>query len=140
MAPSGWLWAQGKHQSTRIRYQEALDTSVRALDPFVQVKNGWIVRRLAPDCIRVEIGAIPKDKEKDKLLRAMGWETANVHVGAKQTRAILKDLTRRPQPWLHEAAGRMVKATRSDWDEWRGQTSQPNRSKPPKKKARAAAS
>ena len=43
-----------------------MDTSVRALDPFVQVKNGWIVRRLAPDCIRVEIGAIPKDKEKDK--------------------------------------------------------------------------
>jgi hypothetical protein len=148
LAPSAWLWAKGKLQSTRIRYQEALNTSVRAIDPFVQLKNAWIVRRLAPDCIRVELGNVAKDKEKDKLLRAMGWETANVHVGSKQTKAILRDLSRRPNQWLHEAAGRMVKATRADWDEWRGQAGQAKAAKSgkttaaksEKKKARAAGS
>ncbi|HKD09051.1 MAG TPA: DUF2252 family protein [Bryobacteraceae bacterium] len=135
LAPSAWLWAQGKHQSSRIRYQEALDTSVRALDPFVRLKNSWIVRRLAPDCIRVELGNVAKDKEKDKLLRAMGWETANVHIGSKQTRALLKDLARRPNQWLHEAAARMVKATRADWDEWRGQQAEPKAPKSGKAKA-----
>jgi hypothetical protein len=49
----------------------------------------------------------------------MGWETANVHLGSKRTRTILKDLTARPQHWLHESAARMVKATTADWNEWR---------------------
>ncbi|HZL57221.1 MAG TPA: DUF2252 family protein [Bryobacteraceae bacterium] len=119
LAPSAWLWAIGKQGSERIRYQEALDTSVRAVDPFVRLKNKWIVRRLAPDCTRVELAAVPHDKEKGKLLQAMGWETANTHIGSKQTRAILRDLSRREAHWLHAAAARMVKATLADWEEWR---------------------
>jgi len=118
LAPSAWLWANGK-QSGRIRYQEALDTSVRAVDPFVHLKDGWIVRRLAPDCTRVELAAVPRDREKDKLLHAMGWEIANVHLGSRETRAILRDLSRREVHWLHNAASAMVKATTADWDEWR---------------------
>ena len=119
LAPSAWLWAAGKRGSGRVRYQEALDKSVRAIDPFVRFKQGWIVRRLAPDCTRVELAAVPRDKEKDRLLRAMGWEVANVHLGSKNTKAILRDLTRRQPHWLHEAAGRMVKATLADWNEWK---------------------
>jgi uncharacterized protein (DUF2252 family) len=118
LAPSAWLWAAGK-KSGRIQYQEALNESVRAADPFVQVRSAWIVRRLAPDCTRVELSSVPRDKEKSKLLRAMGWETANVHLGSRQTRAILRDLSKREAHWLHAAAERMVKATAADWEEWR---------------------
>ena len=65
----------------RILYQKILGTAVRVLDPWVQLCGSWIVRRLAPDCSRVELAALPKDRDEQKLLQAMGQETANVHVG-----------------------------------------------------------
>jgi uncharacterized protein (DUF2252 family) len=118
LAPSAWVWAfSGQHD--RIAYQGALDISVRAIDPCVRLKSGWIVRRLAPDCTRVELASVPREKDKSKLLQAMGWETANVHLGSRRTRAILRDLGGRQRHWLHEAAARMVKATTADWEEWR---------------------
>lgn len=119
LAPSAWLWAKGKRQPRRIRYQEALDTAVRAVDPYVRLKEKWIVRRLAPDCTRIELASVPKEKDKSRLLHAMGFETANVHVGSGGEKGILRYLEKLDQHWLHEAAAGMVKATKADWDEWR---------------------
>jgi hypothetical protein len=125
LAPSAWLWAKGKKQPRRIRYQEALDTAVRANDPFVQLKEKWIVRRLAPDCARVELAAVAKDKEKGKLLYAMGFETANVHLGSGSEKGIARYLDKLAPHWLHETAAAMVKATRADWAEWRKYSHKP---------------
>jgi hypothetical protein len=123
LAPSAWLWAKGKRQPKRIRYQEALDTAVRAVDPWVRLKEKWIVRRLAPDCTRVELASVPKDKDKSRLLHAMGFETANVHAGSGGEKGILRCLEKLDAHWLHDAAARMVKATRADQEEWRAHTS-----------------
>lgn len=125
LAPSSWCWATVHEHETGIHYQRILDTAVRAVDPFVRLKNGWIVRRLAPDCSRIELASLPKEKQEARLLHAMGWETANVHLGSKRTRAILKDLSRRPKHWLHQAAGAMTKATVADWREWGRTTEEP---------------
>jgi hypothetical protein len=133
LAPSAWGWAFPGEDSDRICYQEAIDVSVRAVDPFVRLKNGWIVRRLAPDCARIELANVPKDKEKTRLLNAMGWETANVHLGSKKTRAILRDLSGRKPKWLHEAAAGMVKATTADWTEWCAVKTAPKKAAPRKK-------
>jgi len=140
LAPSAWLWAIGQSDSGRIRYQDALEKSVRAVDPFVHVKGGWIVRRLAPDCTRVELASVPRDKEKGKLLRAMGWETSNIHAGSKKTPAILQDLSKRDTHWLHNTAARMVKATTGDWEEWRAPVRAPARKKKPQKNEKRAKS
>jgi hypothetical protein len=117
LAPSSWFWARDRDENG-IRYQEVLDSAVRALDPFVRLKGKWIVRRLAPDCSRVELASLPKEKQEQRLLHAMGWELANVHLGSKRSAAILKDLSRRPAHWLHRAAARMGKATIADWKDW----------------------
>jgi len=120
LAPSACVWAAKTTTSTRINYQEILDHSIRAIDPFVRLKGRWIVRRLAPDCSRVELSSMPKARDETKLLHAMGYETANVHMGTQRAaRAILRDLERRPRHWLHIAAGNMVQATFDDWKEWR---------------------
>jgi len=122
LAPSAWDWARGvlnrDTQSQKIRYQKALDTAVRAIDPFVRLQGKWIVRRLAPDCSKIDLGALPREKDETRLLHAMGWETANLHLGARRTEDILADLSKRRGNWLHKAAGKMVIATRSDWKEW----------------------
>ena len=120
LAPSACVWASFEKVSERIRYQEALDRSVRDIDPFVRLRGSWIVRRLAPDCSRVELASMPKERDESRLLRAMGFETANVHLGTpRAAKAILRDLDKRPADWLHEAATAMVKATTADWREWR---------------------
>jgi hypothetical protein len=120
MAPSACVWAASGKPSERIHYQEALDRSVRDVDPFVQLRGNWIVRRLAPDCSRVELSSMPKERDESRLLRAMGFETANVHLGTpRAAKTILRDLAKRPDDWLHEAATAMVKATTADWREWR---------------------
>lgn len=119
LAPSACVFAASAKVSERIRYQQALDRAVRDIDPFVRLRGSWIVRRLAPDCSRVELASMPKERDESKLLRAMGFETANVHLGTpRAAKAILRDLAKRPADWLHEAASAMVKATSADWREW----------------------
>jgi hypothetical protein len=124
LAPSAWDWACGvlkkDRDARKIRYQKALDTAVRVLDPFVRLQGKWIVRRLAPDCSRIDLAAFPREKDESRLLHAMGWETANLHLGARRTENILADLSKRSGGWLHKAAGNMVAATRKDWKEWQG--------------------
>jgi Uncharacterized protein conserved in bacteria (DUF2252) len=120
LAPSACVWASNGKASERIRYQQALDSAVRDLDPFVRLRGSWIVRRLAPYCSRVELASMPKERDESKLLRAMGFETANVHLGTPRAgELILRDLGKRPVNWLHLAATAMVKATTADWREWR---------------------
>lgn len=120
LAPSACVWAAGGRASERILYQEILDRSVRSIDPFVHLKGRWIVRRLAPDCSRVELTSIPKEREESRLLHAMGFETGNVHLGTpRAVKSILHDLSQRPADWLHIAATNMVKATTEDWRNWR---------------------
>ncbi len=120
LAPSACVWAAKGQVSERICYQLILDRAVRAVDPFVRLKGRWIVRRLAPDCSRVELTSMPKERDESKLLHAMGFETANVHLGTpRAAKAIVQDLNQRPIHWLHVAASNMVKATTQDWRDWR---------------------
>jgi hypothetical protein len=120
LAPSACAWAYGKKTSKRIRYGEILTTSVRCRDPFVQQEGRWIVRRLAPDCSRVELASMPKVRDEIKLLYSMGFETANVHLGSKgAVRKIKAALGKLPPHWIHEACEIMLSATMKDWKAWR---------------------
>jgi len=118
LAPSAFLWAEG-NASRKIRYQEILDRAVRCRDPFVTVKKRWLVRRLAPDCSRIALAALPKERDEERLLHAMGWETANLHLGSRSARRLLADLRDRPRHWLVDAAQVMAEAVTKDWKEWR---------------------
>ncbi len=63
---------------------------------------------------------MPKERDESRLLHAMGFETANVHLGTKgAARAIGRDLKKRPSGWLHAAVKEMAKAVREDWEEWK---------------------
>jgi Uncharacterized protein conserved in bacteria (DUF2252) len=117
LAPSACLWAQDKGEA-HLHYQEILDTAVRCRDPFVRVRGNWLVRRLAPDCSRIDLSMLPKQRDEIRLLHAMGMETANIHLGSRKARVLAKDLEGRPKNWLFEAARKMEKAVQDDWEEW----------------------
>ncbi len=119
VARSAFLWSHRGDEEPRALYREILNKAVRCQDPFIAVKRRWIVRRLAPDCSRIELAELPKEHEIVRLLHAMGWETANVHLGSASAPALLVDLVSRPEGWLREAAKEILKAVRADWDSWR---------------------
>lgn len=121
LAPSAWEWAHPAHGGGgRIHYAEAIAQAVRCPDPMVEVDDGWLVRRLAPDCSRIELASLPARRDEARLLKAMGWEAANVHLGTRgAARAVASDLSRRKQGWLRDAATRMARRLRADWKDWR---------------------
>lgn len=128
LVPSALAWLSDD-TSGRIYGPDLLRRARRSPDPFLQVvvsargpglrMNGWIVRRLAPDCVKIDIEDLPRLRDERKLLRTMGWETANVHLGGRKTPAILRDLRARRQRWLERAAADMADATVEDWQRWR---------------------
>jgi hypothetical protein len=120
LAPSAYLWALRPASSKGILCEELLANSVRSPDPFVHLQGRWIVRRLAPDCSRVELASLPKERDESRLLLEMGHETANIHLArSRAVKTLLPDLKRRSVRWLHQAAAAMVKATTKDWEDWR---------------------
>ncbi len=119
LGPSACVWA-GRAMSERIFYQPLLGHAARSHDPFLQVKEPWLIRRLAPHCCRIELDDLPKKRDEFRLLHAMGWETANIHLGSHDAAPkSRRDLAKRQANWLRGAAEAMVKATRRDWKEWK---------------------
>jgi uncharacterized protein (DUF2252 family) len=121
LTPSACVWAQGKRaEGQRTRYGKILDRAVRVPDPFVRPYEGWLLRRLAPDCSRIELFSLPGSRDEGRLLYSMGWETANIHLGTPRViPAIKRDLARRSANWLHKAAKAMLRATERDWRDWK---------------------
>ena len=82
--------------------------------------GAWLIRRLSPDANPIEIEYLPKTRDEEILLHAMGAETANVHLGTpRQRRKILSDLQRRKSGWLNKTAEEMAKAKERDWKKYR---------------------
>jgi hypothetical protein len=118
--PSAVVWSRGRRSGHRARYNEIINNSVRVPDPFVRLHDKWIVRRLAPDCSRIELSSLPRKLDEAQLLYAMGFETANVHLGSRDAiPKIRQDLKRRTSKWLDESGKTFCKWILSEWKEWR---------------------
>jgi hypothetical protein len=119
LVASSCCWAQNYQGPAEILYQTSITRAVRCPDPFVQLRGRWIVRRLSPHCSRIELATLSAAGVELRLLHAMGWETANIHLGTPSGRKpILRHIDKQKGKWLHEAAAAMVAAVRSDWDVW----------------------
>ncbi len=82
LAPSACAWAWDSKDKA-ILYEKILARAVRCPDPMVCVEGSWLSRRLAPDCSRIELGSLTHVGEESRLLAAMGFETANIHLGTE---------------------------------------------------------
>jgi hypothetical protein len=113
-APSAWVWAG---------HGEARGPVASSPDPTVRREGRWLLRRLAPHCTRIELGDLPDERDEERLLAAMGFETANVHLrlARRGTRErIRRELGARPgAAWLNELAKRFAGAVERDWRRFR---------------------
>jgi Uncharacterized protein conserved in bacteria (DUF2252) len=120
MVPSASAWLDRRSHRGRSLYERALAGAARSRDPFQFISGKWLIRRLSPDANPIEIASLPKKRDENTLLQAMGTEAANVHLGShRQVRRVIADLRRRKAGWLRDAAKTMAKATRDDWKAFR---------------------
>jgi len=120
MLPSSCEWVGGNAGHGQSYYQRAIRSAVRSPDPYQKMEGDWLIRRLSPDSNPIEIEDLPKERDEEALLYAMGSEAANVHLGSRgQANRIVKDLHRRKSKWLCSAAKDMVKTIEREWNEYR---------------------
>lgn len=124
--PSAVFWER-QAQNTESFVSDILQGAVRCPDPFFAVHGKWLVRRLSPDCDKLELGLIPKKREAE-FLYAMGRETANIHLGSS---AAIPDVTAHlnalPANWLEIAAHESTRQVTGDWEVWREHHPAPQR-------------
>ncbi len=118
LAPSARMFAADVRGGA-IHYADIIAQAIRVPDPFLRVYGRWIVRRLAPHCTRIGLDALPKVRDEKRLLHAMGFETANIHLGtAKARKRIARDMAGRKAGWLPDAVHTMAKSVEADWRAW----------------------
>jgi Uncharacterized protein conserved in bacteria (DUF2252) len=120
LVASGVAWAEGNAGTVPIHYPTIVQRAVRCADPFLEIRGRWVLRRLAPDCSRIDFTVARLAAEQTELLHAMGAETANVHVGsgARRIAAVSDDLDGRSPDWLKVASRAMERATTADFIAW----------------------
>jgi hypothetical protein len=119
LVPSAVSWASDRPGPQEIWYESLLSRAVRCPDPFVQMRGHWVVRRLSPHCSRIELAVLPRNRDECRLLFSMGWETANVHIGSRNAKALRRHLMGLKSNWLYVAARQMASAVEDDWQSWR---------------------
>ncbi len=106
LVPSAWNLVPGRGGFS-IRWNEIATGRYRAPDPWFQLTDNIVVRRLSPNNRKIEA-----DKEKDReillgeqMLKAMGRDLASIHLGSEDLSAEIEgDLKRRRKSWLRAAA------------------------------------
>jgi hypothetical protein len=122
LVPSAQYWHAGlKHMPSQTA--TLLQHVIRVPDPHFQVHDQWLVRQLAPDIAKIDMPENSRDRRlalAPALLRMMGHETANIHLGSC-SRATLETLLNKLDQtgtWLAAATESMAACTRADHEAW----------------------
>jgi hypothetical protein len=125
LVPSAVYWLEMRPTAPLLS-ATLLQRAVRSPDPRLQVHDRWMVRDLAPDTIKLELAAFCRTSGpplSSALIRGMGFESANIHLGSKSPsdlQTALKRLSRElGRDWLGTAVERMERATREDQLVWK---------------------
>ena len=120
LVPSGWTRAHPG--GARGAAMAAIAGGrYRAPDPWYDVRDAIVVRRLSPNARKIEVKEHGSDLGDSRMLRAMGYELANVHLGSgDEVSAIRSDLKKRGGRWLEKATASAVKFVTNDYEEYRG--------------------
>ena len=82
------------------------------------IKDGFIIRRIAPDSMKIDLSASDAADYGAGLLSAMGADLAAVHAAGTSATAIRKDLDGRDNDWLHRVAKVAAAQVQDDYASW----------------------
>lgn len=111
-------WATGSGPIP-IRYGELLKNAIRCQDPFLRQQSNWVGRRISPSNSRIEIIDLPREKDVERLLHVMGFETANIHLGSTPRKKLKKAVDGIKLSEFVKASRALETAVMRDWNEWK---------------------
>jgi len=125
LVPSALYWlAEQAHMPSQTA--TLLQHAIRTPDPFFQVHDQWLIRRLAPDVAKIELPSGADDARlplAPDMLSLMGWETANIHIGSRSPDDLAERLSALEREagkgWLVQAAEAMIDCTKTDYKRWK---------------------
>jgi hypothetical protein len=116
--PSAWDWAHGKPDG-KSRLMDAAWSCSRSPDPYLQADGDFVIRRLAADTNKIDIEDLAPHALQAALFEAMGSDLGSFHAGDQDdVHAIKKDLNKRDDDWLDDAADQAEKQVLADFEEW----------------------
>jgi hypothetical protein len=121
LVPSAWDWAHGLMAAPH-RFADLAMAVTRAPDPYMTVIASFIIRRLAPDSRKAELGDDPDAQLEKTLLEAMGREIGSLHAATADVEAVQKDMQIRDADWLHAASKKAGQAVEEDFKTWASST------------------
>jgi uncharacterized protein (DUF2252 family) len=124
LLPSSMALALGRVDA-KIEIGPLLTAARQYPDPSMQLVGNWIVRRIAPDADKVSLGKLQKhgfeSEDAAMLFKAMGRETANVHLASGKAADILDDLREREEEdgdWFKKAVQTWRAKVEEDWQDF----------------------
>jgi Uncharacterized protein conserved in bacteria (DUF2252) len=89
------------------------------IDPLLVVRGPWQCRRLAPDCVKLELADYGHGEERH-LLKAMGFEAANVHQRSQpgQVAAVRTHAKTLPDAEFRDLVERLTADVEQDRHDW----------------------
>lgn len=120
LVPSAWIWANGRNGTRKPVFLKLSNGRYRAPDPFLRIQKKFIIRRIATDSEKIELGLDAGAKLHLRYLSAMGFDLASIHAGtAGSVNKIKADLAKRPRGWLNANAAVAAAEVRKDYREWK---------------------
>ncbi|ABD87926.1 DUF2252 family protein [Rhodopseudomonas palustris] len=118
LVPSAWVWAHGGKAAHLLDLATA---DYRAPDPFLDTRAHCIIRRLAPDSRKIELGDKAGSAVNANLMWTMGYDLGAIHAaGEPGADKLLDDLNQRRRGWLNAAAKLAAAAVTRDYRQWAG--------------------
>ncbi len=119
LAPSAWDWAASRPGPVG-QFLVLATGRYRAPDPFLAISAGYVIRRIAADSRKIDIGGAAEQALDGDLLRAMGADLAAIHVsGRVSAEPIRADLKARDKDWLRDAAKALETSVEANFEAWR---------------------
>lgn len=116
--PSAWNFAHSLPNAP-IEMAKIAAGRYRSPDPWYRITNGLVVRRLSPNNRKIEANTISGRLHGQRMLWAMGFELANIHLGIDDARSVIeKDLKGRDPGWLSAMTVKAAAAVLSDYKEF----------------------
>jgi hypothetical protein len=123
--------------------EKLLRAEGRPFSPGTMIHKGWLIRPLMSDCGRIDLSLLNVEADptavnldQDRLLTAMGFEIANLHLLSASADRLRKAVSEFRVPAFRKTTENMIDLLRADYKAWRkhwrdvrGQTPMPAKPK-----------
>ena len=118
LVPSSWDFDRGVKEAPTL-FLNVATGRYRSPDPFLSLRSGYIVRRIAQDSQKLDVDEALMDANSLAWLSAMGRDLASVHLSGRATKdEIVADLKKRKDDWLVKGTEVALQQVQKDFRAW----------------------